>query len=122
VDKLTELLEKLSIKLGTTVEKLYLVLVKQAETAAIKSIAYSFLNFIFSVVFIFFATILFNLTKKDSDLIAWGWMGTCGCVIIAIVFIYCLVETTYHAITRFRNPEYFAMEEIFECLKQEQKG
>jgi hypothetical protein len=118
-EKLTALLEKLSVKLGTTTEYLWKVLIMQAKISALQSLFY-----ILSVVII--GIVLFRLhvrfskvikdnrynnnTYEDSDYIG-GIMGiVAGIWLVMTICTFCF--SISNMIDGFFNPEYWALNEI----------
>lgn len=114
MEELTKLLTNLADKLGTTVEHLWGVLVKQAKIEIMRRVMYLAL----SVVFIFGSIKL--VTASISNLIEspYWWFGIIGGTIFGIIMIYALVDEIVMIKTLKDNPEYYALEEILSKINQ----
>jgi hypothetical protein len=66
-DKITSIIEKLADKLGTTAEKLFSVLVKQASIASVASCFYSAINILVSIASFASASWFFSQIKIQSE-------------------------------------------------------
>lgn len=112
--ELTELLGALAVKLGTTVDKLWSVLLKQAPISGTVDLVIC-IALVIASVFVF----RFVNTKTtedehgeadwDSDGKCFVWIGTAIFIAIAGALILCSVESIASA---FFNPEYWALTKI----------
>ena len=113
--ELATLLEQLAAKLGTTTEKLWGVLVKQAAISGAVS-------FIESIIFALALIWVFRFIQKkttptgERDRSDWedegkgiAWIGFAIIAPIVIVSVFCSIENTINA---FLNPEYWALSQI----------
>ena len=115
-DKFAELLEKLAVKLGTTAEHLWVVLIAQAKIYGWTQIIIG--SFLFVLV-LFATTVFFHLRKKlnkdydDGRLICSLIMMFFACMFFCGQFF----STIQDIITVFNNPEYYALKEVTKMLK-----
>jgi hypothetical protein len=124
MDKLTELLEKLAIKLGTTVEHLWGVLVKQTKIVFWEYIGYTVLAVIFFISAIYF--IKFSLDRLDvvsqynmdktyssqkMDEIA-PTVLLVFCIILVVAIPFVIIGNVKTIMTLKNNPEYWALGEV----------
>jgi len=119
-EEITSMLKTLAEKLGTTVEYLWEVLVRQAYVSAITDI-------IMLVLFIIAGTLFWRFHKKCTDR---GWYNgeypeyigvasipmILGSVAYFIWFIVILISI-HNMITGFANPEYWALQQILNQIK-----
>ena len=112
----TSLLEKLSSKLGTTVEHLWSILIKQAAISGI-------CNIVFGIVIVIFSFGCFYLTQlvySNVDKGVWdntGYFAPAITWIIDIVLVICWFCELPTTIACFVNEEYFALSEIKDIIK-----
>lgn len=108
MEQLTELLERLANKLGTTIEHLWDVLIKQAKIEIIRRVIYLALSILFisGSVKLIIASIT-NLAESS-----YWWFGiVCG-TIFGIIMIYVSVDEIMNIKTLRDNPEYWALQEV----------
>jgi hypothetical protein len=118
-DKMTELLEKLAVKLGVTVDHLWAVLVAQVRNQAIAWI----IEALFFTALTAIAVIIGRkyLSRIDEE---WDWedhVGGLMCLavvasILLVVWI-CIVESIGTFLAMFNNPEYVALKNVLKMLK-----
>ena len=113
--EMTELLGKLADKLGTTVEKLWSVLLKQAPISGVIDLALC-VALVIASIFIFRFVQNKTTPQEEERYADWddegkffAWAGTAIFIAIAGVFIMCSVESIVSA---FFNPEYWALTKI----------
>jgi len=118
MDQITKLLEQLAIKLGTTVEYLWGVLIKQAHVNAIVNLTFVGVSGLVIVIGLMFIP---KIIKLDNEKRTWDEMSIrnttwiiYGIVntILLLILVMCLVP----AITQLLNPEYWALQEILNKL------
>lgn len=116
-DKTSELLQQLATKLGTTIEHLWAVLIRQAYISAITDLIQDAI--IISVVIVAYRlTVKWLSSKGDTSWDDWlddriptlivavaGW-GILGIFLVALFL--CFPET----LTKFINPEYWALQQV----------
>lgn len=116
--QLTQLLEKLASKLGTTTEYLWGVLLKQARISAIESLL--FILFVYAMaVLLIVLNKKFSKKKSNSTYAATiysenesvEWIMIISTVIWVILFISSLFSCS-NAIDGFLNPEFWALNQI----------
>lgn len=117
-DKITNLLEKLADKLGTTIEHLWNILIHQAYVEAFKNIAI-IAFFIIAEILIFKYTIKYNKGKSLEDID--NDFKSIAVIILSIIIsvftiaiIGCLIPETVDAIF---NPEYWALTHILKLIR-----
>lgn len=121
MEQLTTLLTALAEKLGTTVEYLWSVLLKQAYVEGILNIIYCVITIILFIVFYKYAKYFSSKWKE--------WTDNCEAeeifpiIILVILSVGTLIllgasifEFLPTAITAFNNPEYWALKEILKQL------
>lgn len=110
-DKMAEFLEKLAVKLGTTAEHLWGVLVKQAHIEGVTSvIIWSIWGIIVVFLAMFFA--LVHTDTDDEKNTLWGiWISIF--VVSFVIFASCISTI----IGQFNNPEYWALTEVLNNIK-----
>jgi len=119
MENLTKLLNELAVKLGTTTEFLWEILLKQAPIDAIVGISLIVLFLILIIPYVmyikWFSKHCNELYKEDKESI-----HTVFCVIILIImfalFIANICEIN-NTITAIFNPEYWALKEILKYIK-----
>ena len=114
MNELTTLLEKLALQLGTTVEYLWEVLIKQAHVFAIQYIVCWIILIIGSVLFYIFLKKTVEGYESDGwdETITWHIVPT---VLLGVVVFVLLVKNLVQTgifITAIINPEYWALQEI----------
>jgi len=114
MDKFLEMLKELAIKLGTTVDNLYPLFVKQSYVVGITNI----LLMVFGVIV---AIISWKLTIKvwkegegDPEYLIICLLPFIGVIAPTVVILINLQDT----ITAFVNPQYFAIQNILQQLSQ----
>lgn len=119
--ELVPLLNELSSKLGTTVDKMFNVLMKQANVEFYKDAGEICLFIILLISGIFFITRVFKHKGElffdtccggEKELNPFGFVS---CVVTAIVLIFCVVGIPYdifEMVTLKCNPEYWALGKI----------
>jgi hypothetical protein len=126
MDQLTNLLEQLAIKLGTTVEYLWEVLIKQAYINGILGMVY--------IVFTLLATIVLyrfhkyfsgphekynNHTKyydENAEEVSVSQVIMFTAALILLVMNLCMIVVIHATITAFMNPEYWALQKVLSFL------
>lgn len=110
-DKIAELLEKLAVKLGTTAEHLWGVLVKQAHIEGMTSVI---IWSIWGIIVVFLA-MFFSLVRTDTyeeKNTMWGiWIAIF--IVTFVIFASCISTI----IGQFNNPEYWALTEVIRNIK-----
>ena len=121
MEELTPLLEKLAVKLGTTTEYLWGVLLKQAPITAVTELVYLILVVLGGIA-------LYKIHKRLSkegdgnNSIYYDCEGLAiapmviATVIWAILFVNCF-HSIGTIVTGFLNPEYWALDEIVSLIK-----
>lgn len=123
--ELTPLLEKLAAKLGTTVEMLWDVMLKQAMIRGVTDL-------IICTVLIVGNVWLFRLVQRkttcppvtaerqyprcewdDVEIPAWTIL-----VVVTLIVILCVIASVPDIITAFANPQYWALEHILNAVKR----
>jgi len=115
MEELTGVLEQLAVKLGTTTEYLWSVLISQAKISAITDLIYIVLNIIIGIMLY---KLHINLSKRDlydeyeEPLIAVMVIGALvWCVIFLINFF-----SIGGIINGFFNPEYWALQKVLDVI------
>ena len=116
--ELTELLEKLSTQLGTTVEKLWGVLVSQAPI--IGAVDLILCVALVAVSVFFFRLVNKKTTPQNGNCSEWddaeailAWGAVVGLIVIVGLIVLCSVE---NIATAFLNPEYWALMNILGAI------
>jgi len=120
---LSDFLEKLASKLGTTAEQLWNILLVQARISAIQSLIFVILTFICGIV-------LYRLNKKfltaynekhryknrydESEEICIAMTVSLG--VWVVMFLFCLFASISNLINGFFNPQYWAFNKIIDLL------
>lgn len=111
-EKMTTLLQELAVKLGTTAEHLWGVLLKQAPISGI-------VDLILILCFVSAWVTVFNIVQKNyrnwedvQKFAAWLVGG-----VISIYIVTFVLFKTEGIVTAFLNPEYWALSEILSKLK-----
>lgn len=123
--ELTDLLEKLAEKLGTTVEHLWGVLLKQTKIVFWEYIAYSVLAVIFLATAIYF--IDFTIAGLNSlpesrwttDKEIGYTVGLVLSIVYSVIAPFILVGNIKQILTMKYNPEYWALNEVLSVLDKE---
>jgi hypothetical protein len=117
----TKLIEQLAEKLGTTVEHLFAVLVRQAPISASVYFAWSLTLFVAVVLWIRLVQKK-NKEAKSDDCSVWAvdgpayifsWAGIVG---VGFFMSFSLFSSIEDMIIAFANPEYFALIKILQLL------
>lgn len=121
MEQLTTLLTALAEKLGTTVEYLWSVLLKQAYIEGILNIIYCIITIIIFIVSYKYAKYFSSKWKEWNDNYeAEEIFPTIILVILIVSTLIVLGMTIFQfiptAITTFNNPEYWALKEILKQL------
>jgi len=114
-EKAFELLQQLAIKLNTTIENLWGVMVKQGRVEAISSLI--------SIILIWgFGVFLYILHKRfikkkiyDEYELLIGAPMIIGAIIFSFMLLYSL-SCISDVITGFLNPDYWALKQLFEII------
>lgn len=117
MEQATKLLEQLAVKLGTTVEYLWAVLVKQAYVNAITNLIFAGIAALVILIGLAFIPKIMKLDSTDGgyDISS----RTLGWIIYLIITGACLITViacTIPAITELANPEYWALKEVLSAL------
>lgn len=125
MDKFVDLLGKLAEQLGTTVNNLYPLFVRQAYIDGITNIIVILIIFtLFITVSILLRNRMIKLKNEDEGIFdnyggvndAWGFTLIIATTLCAIVFIVSIF-TIGNILTALSNPEYYALTKIFEQLQ-----
>lgn len=120
MENLTQLLQQLAEKLGTTTEYLWGVLIKQAPISAVTDLVYLFLVILGGIA-------LYKIHKRFSKEIDGNksiyyeheWLEISMVFVsftLVVIFIYYILSIK-GIITGFFNPEYWAFNEVVRLLK-----
>ncbi len=112
MNQFAKLLEKLSEKLGTTVEQMYGVLIKQARIEVIKLN----MRMLYNTAVALFSALACRYGYINTDIHAEWWILVAFSILSIGACIYCIIENIGKSITCSKNPEYFALQEIFETI------
>jgi hypothetical protein len=125
--ELTELLGQLAAKLGTTVEKLWTVLLKQAPIGGTVDLVLCIGLVVFSVWFFRFVqgkttkhevTTSGGYTRNEAEWENEGaFMAWIGVGVIMLLTVICVCSETEMIIAAFFNPEYWALTKILSNVK-----
>lgn len=124
--KLETVLSELASKLGTSVDKLYALTIKQAKIEIIGKIITGIMFICLVIGLIFFSTYL--ATKKwqtggpYSDITGWGILVIfTGFALVAIILIFVSEFGNYckNLATLITNPEYWAIQDILASIPME---
>ncbi len=125
MDKLAPLLEQLAEKLGTTVEYLWGVLIKQASVTVIVNIG---VNLIFVCLIIFLIVLGKKLTSKlkptednkypkaiieDDDGVFFTWAGI---IVVVTISFFIILLSSGEIVNALCNPEYWALKEVLSMV------
>lgn len=117
-------LTELASKLGTTVEKLYELTIKQAKIELIKQIITGLSFIVLVICLIWFSLFVGHhpLTIGEyHDLTGWG-ITAVGCAVLLPVVFFILIFNTGeyigNIITLIKNPEYWAFNDIVSLIKE----
>lgn len=119
-EKLTELLEKLALKLGTTTEFLWVVLVKEAHLVAITDLIYIAMAIIAWIPMWkthFYLLNVKNQINYDNN----DWTGIV-IIILAVILLVLTLATLANIgeiIDGFFNPEFWALNYILSMLSKD---
>lgn len=117
MEEVTKLLEQLAIQLGTTVEYLWIVLIKQAHVNAIVNLTFAGIS---GLIILIGLVLIPKISKLDSNSkydmsdrnIAWIFYGFAMGISLII-----LGACSVAAITQLFNPEYWALQKILGKLQ-----
>jgi hypothetical protein len=117
-DKIINLLEKLSSKLGTTMEHLWNILIHQAYIEAFKNIIIiSF--FIILEMLIFKYVIRYNKIKNFADIESdFEFIAVLLFIVILVFIIVITLNLVPETVDAIFNPEYWALNHILKLIKQ----
>jgi hypothetical protein len=115
MNELVPLLEKLALKLGTTVQYIFSVYIKQAWISGVCNILQYILIVAGCYVWWKYRETWWEPTKKweEFNKLPWSLVGMVLGVLVIMAF-FCIPNT----ITAFINPEYWALEKIFGALRE----
>jgi hypothetical protein len=111
--KVTELLETLSKKLGVTISHLWDVLVNQAFVFGIYSMLIELGSLCFLIIFVRYCKKNAERLKEVSFDDLYFMVGACVSIILLIVSSLLVYDT----ITALVNPEYWALEKVLKLCK-----
>lgn len=118
MEQIAPLLEKLAAQLGTTADKLWTVLIRQAYVSAIQDLVFSG---ILIVALILSPRVFRWLTKNKKEAGQWsgeGWfVGILFFWLFSFVAVVIVMLSFYNASTAIFNPEYWALSEILSTIK-----
>jgi hypothetical protein len=119
MNELLPLLEGLALSLGTTVEHLWAVLLRQAPISAVTDlIQYGLIVWVAVFWTKITKTIVKKVNDRDLDDINYAWVGG-GWLFIAI-FVTAAFFSFPMSITKVINPEYWATMEILDSINPKQ--
>lgn len=107
--KNNELLRELAEKLGTTVEHLWQVLVKQAALGAFDAV----LGMVFAGLILWLCRYWIKIQKESEEIGLIQFVAGIGMIIASFIFLLNL----YWLFTAILNPEYWALERVLSLLK-----
>ena len=119
MENLTQLLSMLAAKLGTTVEYLWTVLIKQAAISGVQNLIWGIICIVPIILWVYY----FRYFLKNKEEIKRKYddelhiIGLSVSLIVSLVFLALFAECINTAITAFINPEYWALKEILSQLK-----
>ena len=118
-EQTTKLIEQLALKLGTTTEYLWSVLLKQAYISAITTLIY-LVGIIGAGFLLLKAHIAFSKETEESNSKYWD-SGELQFIMIALAFIWSVLFivaffSIENIVNGFLNPEYWALKEIMSNL------
>lgn len=121
MEKVAELLKALALELGTTVEHLWGVLVRQAFFAGIMDSIYIVLLGIY-LGFWWKIWLYIKGCSEERDRVGYGnnmWVSAyVGHVVLGLAVVLLLLpQAIYGVLYEFGNPEYFALNKILTLLK-----
>ena len=121
MENLTKLLEQLAVKLGTTTEYLWGVLIKQAAITGISNIIFYIIT-IFSVIgyvkfLLYISPKLDEWEYKKESLRMMSCIGIFIWTVINMIIIIVAFVSIEETISAFANPEYWALDNILGKLK-----
>lgn len=116
IEHLVPLLDKLASQLGTTSKYLWKVLIRQAPISGILDI----LQYILIVIMIWGSYYTYSwahkmVEDKDWDETTYAWPVITG--LITVIFLITAFFSFPNTITKFINPEYWALKEIIGSAK-----
>lgn len=109
MENIDKVLDSLAARFGTTAEHVWTILVKQTFYEGISCFVASILC---GVLLWFIGKTIKKIHKKDCD----GDLMGVFCVLF-IVLVPIMAICGFEAFHRLLNPEYYAMQEIFELIK-----
>lgn len=127
MDKLAPLLEQLASELGTTVEYLWGVLIKQASVTIIIDVG---INILFICVIVCLIILGKKLTSKpkpteedkypqaivdDEDGVFFVWLGI---IVIPTLLSFAILLNSVEIVNALFNPEYWALKEVLSMVGQ----
>ena len=111
--ELVPLLEQLAAKLGTSVETIWAVLLKQAPISGA-------LNLFLTLCLLVLSIATFRFVNKKTTTAEWcdegAVLGWIGCVIILGIIGILILCTFENMVTAFVNPQYWALQKIMSVL------
>ena len=122
MEQLTTLLAALAQKLGTTVEYLWSVLIKQAYIDGVMNIIYCIITIVLIICSIYYLKYYAKNYKEwygsyDGKELEHGIVLGIVLVITCILTLCTIFMFIPTAITAFNNPEYWALQEILRTIK-----
>jgi len=117
-EQIAPLLEKLAEKLGTTVEHLWQVLVRQAYIAGVYDISFAVIFILASVVGIpKFVRLLKNWLQKGGDAEFFAPVIAVASIVGWAVVAVIVLSSIRDAVFALANPEYWALKEVLEAIR-----
>jgi len=110
------LLEKLAVKLGTTADMLWKVLVKQAFIDGVLVLSFILVVFLADIILLCNAAKLIKRIEDSRNGDGWKSVAFIGCVVLAALTIFAFI-LCFMVPTNFLNPEYWALDKILSSLK-----
>ena len=114
-EQVIELLQQLAVKLGTTMENLWTVLLHEARVEGVMDLFYSVLFLTLTVAsgFLFYRALSHEHNYEDKYIDVPPAVSGITCGIAFITFLVFL----YHGVIELINPAYFALREILSALQ-----
>lgn len=112
-DKAVELLEQLAIKMGTTADQIWEILIQQASVAGIFDILMS-LFFVSISMILGYISLWFSREIKDDADAVFPMLG-----FATVTLLVCVVSLAfaYGAATAFLNPDYWALKQVIGLME-----
>ena len=122
-EKLTALLEQLAIKLGTTAQHLWRVLIIQAKVSAACNMAFIVFVYIFAAVLLnYHVKFIKKIPGNRHEYNTYEDNEAVGVIMIIAIIVWAILFITHFfswasMINGFFNPEYWALQEVLSVIK-----